>query len=315
MATAADTMTAGALPPATAGTEAVILPYPENAIARRYFPPMPKVANPLSVKAQAIASAVLPTLLMLVLLLTFWQLACGKPDSALPGPIKVWTDAHEVIMHPFKGVEFQGLGLHIQDGGDVGIGGHILKSLGRVLKGYGLAAVFGVALGMLVGTNKYAFRALDPLFQVLRTVPPLAWLPISLAIFQQAGPSAVFLIFITAIWPIIMNTAVGVQNIPEQYRNVAKVLALNPLVYFTRIVLPACVPHMFTGLRIGVGMSWLAIVAAEMVQGGTGIGFFIWDSYNSSLLSDTIVALLWIGMVGFGLDRIVGLIGRLIARS
>jgi len=301
--------------PASGGTDAVILRYPPNAIARRFFPPMPKATHPLFVQLQALVSAVLPTLVMLVLLLSFWQLACGRPDSALPSPAKVWTDAHEVIMHPFKGVEFQGFGLHIQDGGDVGIGGHILKSLSRVLKGYALSAVFGVALGMLVGTNKYAFRALDPLFQVLRTVPPLAWLPISLAIFQQAGPSAVFLIFITAIWPIIMNTAVGVQNIPEQYRNVAKVLTLNPFEYFTRIVLPACVPHMFTGLRIGVGMSWLAIVAAEMVQGGTGVGFFIWDSYNSSLLSDTIVALVWIGMVGFGLDRIVGLIGRRIARS
>jgi len=172
-----------------------------------------------------------------------------------------------------------------------------------------------VMLGMLIGTNIYAYRALDPLFQVLRTVPPLAWLPISLAIFQDARPSAIFLIFITAIWPIILNTAAGVQNIPASYRNVARVLALNPLEYFFRIVLPACVPHIFTGLRIGVGMSWLAIVAAEMVQGGTGIGFFIWDSYNSSLLSDTIVALLWIGMVGFSLDRIVAAVGRLVART
>lgn len=300
--------------PAPVAGEAVILPYPETAIARRFFPPMPQATHPLLVKLQGFASTVLPTAFMLAFLLAFWSLACG-PDSALPGPAKVWEESHEVILHPFKGVEFHGLVPDIQDGGDVGIGAHIMKSLARVLKGYTLSAIVGVALGMLVGTNKYAFRALDPLFQVLRTVPPLAWLPISLAIFQQAGPSAIFLIFITAIWPIIMNTAVGVQNIPVQYRNVAKVLALNPAEYFLRIVLPACVPHMFTGLRIGVGMSWLAIVAAEMVQGGTGIGFFIWDSYNSSLLSDTIVALVWIGMVGFALDRIVGLIGRLIARS
>lgn len=312
MASAPDTI-AASLP--KLGTDAVILPYSQAVIAPRKAPPMPRSVHPLAARARALASAVAPTLIMVALLLVLWQMACGKPDSALPGPGKVWSDAHEVILHPFKGVGFAGASLQIQDGGDVGIGGHILKSLGRVLKGYTLAAVVGVALGMLVGTNRYAFRALDPLFQVLRTVPPLAWLPISLAIFQQAGPSAIFLIFITAIWPIIMNTAVGVQNIPAQYRNVAKVLALNPAEYFLRIVLPACVPHMFTGLRIGVGMSWLAIVAAEMVQGGTGIGFFIWDSYNSSLLSDTIVALVWIGMVGFALDRIVGLIGRLIART
>jgi len=300
-------------PVSTTG-EAVILPYPATAIARRFFPPMPKPTNPVLIAMQKFASAVLPTAFMLAFLLAFWTLACG-PESALPGPSRVWAESHDVIMHPLKGVEFHGLIPDIQDGGDVGIGAHIMKSLGRVLKGYTLAAIVGVALGMLVGTNKYAFRALDPLFQVLRTVPPLAWLPISLAIFQQAQPSAIFLIFITAIWPIIMNTAVGVQNIPMQYRNVAKVLALNPMEYFIRIVLPACVPHMFTGLRIGVGMSWLAIVAAEMVQGGTGIGFFIWDSYNSSLLSDTIVALVWIGMVGFALDRIVGFVGRLIARN
>lgn len=314
MASKAETAAMDAPSPVNTTGEAVILTYPETAIARRFFPPMPKPTSPVLVNLQKFASAVLPTAFMLTFLLGFWSLACG-PESALPSPAKVWEESHDVILHPLKGVEFHGIIPDIQDGGDVGIGAHIMKSLARVLKGYALAAIAGVGLGMLVGTNKYAFRALDPLFQVLRTVPPLAWLPISLAIFQQAQPSAIFLIFITAIWPIIMNTAVGVQNIPQQYRNVAKVLALNPMEYFVRIVLPACVPHMFTGLRIGVGMSWLAIVAAEMVQGGTGIGFFIWDSYNSSLLSDTIVALVWIGMVGFALDRIVGGIGRLIARN
>lgn len=297
-----------------AATGAVVLDYPKTAVVRRILPPMPQPSHPLVVRLHALASAVLPTLIMLAVLLAIWQAACGAAGSALPGPFKVWTDAHEVIVHPFKGVTLDGSGLHIEAQGDVGIAAHILKSLGRVLMGYGLAAVAGVMLGMLVGTNVYAYRALDPLFQVLRTVPPLAWLPISLAIFQQVQPSAIFLIFITAIWPIILNTAAGVQNLPPSYRNVARVLALNPFEYFVRIVLPATVPHIFTGLRIGVGMSWLAIVAAEMVQGGTGIGFFIWDSYNSSLLSDTIVALIWIGMVGFALDRVVGGIGKLVAR-
>ncbi|HPU16801.1 MAG TPA: nitrate ABC transporter permease, partial [Polymorphobacter sp.] len=146
-------------------------------------------------------------------------------------------------------------------------------------------------------------------------VPPLAWLPLSLAAFQQANPATVFLIFITAIWPVILNTAVGVQTIPQSYRNVARVLALSKPKFFFKILLPASVPYMFTGLRIGIGMSWLAIVAAEMVQGGTGIGFFIWDSYNSSLLTDTIVALVYIGLVGFALDRLVAFAGRLISRE
>lgn len=301
---------------ATAATElGVILPYPKEAIARRSFEPVAPPVHPLVKAARAVAASVLPTLVMLVGLLAFWQLLCSSPDATFPSPLKVWQESHEVIVHPFKGVDIGLTHFSIQDGGDVGIAGHVLTSLSRVLIGYSLASVVGVALGILIGQSIFAFRALDPLFQVLRTVPPLAWLPISLAIFQQAQPSAIFLIFITAIWPVILNTAAGVQTLPAAYRNVAKVLALNPIEYFTRIMLPATVPHMFTGLRIGVGMSWLAIVAAEMVQGGTGVGFFIWDSYNSSLLTDTIVALIWIGLVGFALDRIVAFAGRIIGRA
>ncbi|OAN56599.1 nitrate ABC transporter permease [Sphingobium sp. TCM1] len=291
----------------------VILPYPEEAIARRSFEPVAAPVHPLVRTARSMVANTLPTLVMVVGLLLVWQLLCGSPDATFPSPYKVWQESHEVIVNPFKGVDF--VAMSIQDGGDVGIAGHVLTSLSRVLIGYSIAAVIGVALGILIGQSVFAFRALDPLFQVLRTVPPLAWLPISLAIFQQAQPSAIFLIFITAIWPVILNTAAGVQTIPAAYRNVAKVLALNPVEYFVRIMLPATVPHMFTGLRIGVGMSWLAIVAAEMVQGGTGVGFFIWDSYNSSLLTDTIVALVWIGMVGFALDRIVAFAGRIIGRA
>jgi nitrate/nitrite transport system permease protein len=311
-----DAAAAPARKPGAAMTKAAeIVPYPKAAISRRQLPSESKRRNPWAERAQALASNVLPTLLMIGILLFVWQMLCNSPDSNFPSPVKVWQESHEVIVHPFKGVEFGLHGLKIQESGDVGIAGHILTSLSRVLYGYGLAAVVGIALGILVGQSMVAYRALDPLFQVLRTVPPLAWLPISLSVFQQAQPSAIFLIFITAIWPIILNTAAGVQSIPASYVNVGKVLGLNPFEYFARIMLPATVPHMFTGLRIGVGMSWLAIVAAEMVQGGTGIGFFIWDSYNSSLLTDTIVALIWIGLVGFTLDRIVGFIGRRIARA
>jgi len=270
---------------------------------------------PLIARLRDTALAILPTLIMVGALLMVWEIACSGEGATLPSPSRVWVESHDVIMHPLKGVELDGFGIKIQDGGDVGIAGHIITSLKRVAVGFGLSAIFGIALGILIGQSKFAYRALDPLFQILRTVPPLAWLPISLAIFQQAQPSAIFLIFITAIWPVILNTAAGVQNIPATYRNVGRVLSLNPFEYFVKIMLPATVPHMFTGLRIGVGMSWLAIVAAEMVQGGTGIGFFIWDSYNSSLLTDTIVALVWIGLVGFCLDRIVGWIGRRIARQ
>lgn len=296
----------------------VATPAPVEAVVAPVMPQAAPVAGLAQLwldRGRSVAASVLPTMLMIITLLFVWQLSCSAPDASFPSPMKVWEESHEVIVHPFKGVSLDLTGLHIDDQGDVGIAAHILTSLSRVMIGYGMAAVAGIALGVLIGQSPFAYRALDPLFQVLRTVPPLAWLPISLAIFQNAGPSALFLIFITAIWPIILNTASGIQQIPLAYRNVAKVLGLNPVEYFLRIMLPATVPPMFTGLRIGIGMSWLAIVAAEMVQGGTGVGFFIWDSYNSSLLTDTIVALLWIGMVGFTLDRIVAAIGRVVARS
>ena len=150
-------------------------------------------------------------------------------------------------------------------------------------------------------------RGLDPIFQVLRTISPLAWLPISLAAFRDSQPSAIFVIFITSVWPIIINTAVGIRNIPQDYRNVAAVLRLNHLEFFWKIMIPSAAPYIFTGLRIGIGLSWLAIVAAEMLTGGVGIGFFIWDAWNSSRLSDIVVALVYIGVVGFVLDRIVAL--------
>ena len=146
-------------------------------------------------------------------------------------------------------------------------------------------------------------------------MPPLAWLPLSLAAFLDSRPSAIFVIFITSIWPIIINTAVGIRNIPQDYRNVAQVLRLNPIEFFYKIMVPAAAPYIFSGLKIGVGLSWLAIVAAEMLTGGVGIGFFIWDAWNSSRLTDIIVALVYIGTVGFVLDKLVTLLGAVITRG
>ena len=146
-------------------------------------------------------------------------------------------------------------------------------------------------------------------------MPPLAWLPLSLAAFREAQPSAIFVIFITSVWPIIINTAVGIRNVPQDYRNVAAVMCLRGPAYFARILLPAAAPYIFTGLRIGVGLSWLAIIAAEMLIGGVGIGFFIWDAWNSSNLSDIVVALAYVGLVGFALDRLMALVGNLVTRG
>jgi nitrate/nitrite transport system permease protein len=304
----------------TAPATAQIIPYPTASKVQPKPPSgeaaeLPKPVHPLVERLQNVSANVLPTFLMIVVLLGLWQVACGGPGDGFPSPMTIWTTSHDLIVHPLTGVTFDWAGLHISQNGGVGILGNVLTSLQRVAIGFGLASIVGIGLGILIGQSVFAYRALDPLFQILRTVPPLAWLPISLAIFKAAGPSTLFLIFITAIWPVILNTAAGVQALPETYRNVAKVLALSPFQYFFKIMLPATVPYMFTGLRIGVGMSWLAIVAAEMVQGGTGVGFFIWDSYNSSLLTDTIVALVWIGLVGFTLDRLVAWVGRRAARQ
>lgn len=248
---------------------------------------------------------VLPPLVVLLVLLGIWQIACSHPGATLPPPSQVWADSFDLIAYPFFDYGSQ----------DIGLAWRVLVSLQRVAIGFGLAAVAGVVLGAIVGQSVWAMRGLDPIFQILRTVPPLAWLPLSLAAFQNSNPSAIFVIFITSIWPVIINTAVGVRNIPDDYRNIARVLRLNPLEFFIRIMIPAAAPYIFTGLRIGIGLSWLAIVAAEMLTGGVGIGFFIWDAWNSSRLSDIIVALAYIGVTGFILDKLVTLLGSVVTRG
>jgi nitrate/nitrite transport system permease protein len=252
-----------------------------------------------------LARNTLPPLLVTLVLLGIWQLTCSQPGATLPPPSQVWTDSYDLIVDPFFNFGSQ----------DIGLAWRVLTSLERVAMGFGLAAIVGVFLGAVVGQSIWAMRGLDPIFQILRTVPPLAWLPLSLAAFQDSNPSAIFVIFITSIWPVIINTAVGVRNIPDDYRNIARVLRLNPLEFFVRIMVPAAAPYIFTGLRIGVGLSWLAIVAAEMLTGGVGIGFFIWDAWNSSRLSDIIVALAYIGVTGFVLDKLVALLGSIVTRG
>lgn len=250
-------------------------------------------------------SVILPPLLTAFLLLVIWQIAASGPKSALPSPSQVWVDARDLIVDPFFWLGNQ----------DIGLGWRVLTSLQRVALGFGLAAFSGVLIGAVIGQSVWAMRGLDPIFQVLRTVPPLAWLPISLAAFRDANPSAIFVIYITAIWPVIINTAVGIRNIPNDYCNVAKVLQLNPVEFFLKIMVPSAAPYIFTGLRIGIGLAWLAIVAAEMLTGGVGIGFFIWDAWNSSRLSDIVVALVYIGVVGFVLDRLVAALGNIVTRG
>jgi nitrate/nitrite transport system permease protein len=274
----------------------VITNLPVNAAPR---------AGPLLAALVDLAARVIPPALVLALVLLVWEMLCARKGASLPPPSRVLSDTWELIVDPF----FDRGGL------DKGLFWHLSASLQRVALGYALAAAVGVALGTLVGQSVWALRGLDPLFQVLRTVPPLAWLPLSLAAFRDGQPSAIFVIFITAIWPIIINTAVGIRNIPQDYRNVAAVLRLNAAEFFSKIMIPAAAPYIFTGLRIGIGLSWLAIVAAEMLIGGVGIGFFIWDAWNSSHISEIILALTYVGITGFILDRLVALTASIVTRG
>lgn len=238
-----------------------------------------------------------PPIVAIAIFLGVWQLFSWTPGATLPGPIQVVQDTWILIFWPF----------YDRGGTDKGLFWQIWASLQRVAISYSLAAIIGIGLGILIGTNKMMSKALDPIFQLLRTVPPLAWVPIALAALRQNEPAALFVIFITAIWPILINTAVGVKQIPQDYNNVAKVLQLSRKEYFFNILIPAALPYIFTGLRIAVGLAWLAIIAAEIVMSGiVGIGFFIWEAYQNNNVSEVILALIYIGVVGLLLDKIMG---------
>jgi len=288
-----------------AGVQPLVPIAPEPATVHRLETGSARSSRRAKAAGGKFLSAIVPPLVTLTLLIGVWELLASSGDSSLPTPSRVVVESWEIIAQP----------LHQGKGIDQGLFWHIAASLQRVAFGFALAAVAGVALGVLLGQSRIATRGLDPIFQVFRTVPPLAWLPLSLAAFRDNQPSAIFVIFITAVWPILINTSVGVRNIPADYRNVARVIQLSPAEYFLKVMVPATVPHMFTGLRIGIGLSWLAIVAAEMLIGGVGIGFFIWDAWNSSRISDIIVALVYVGLVGIVLDRLTAFAGHLVTRG
>lgn len=257
---------------------------------------------------RAIAAAVLPGLVGVALFLALWQVLATTGLLRLPGPWELWMDERSryLILHPFY---------HISDL-DQGLFWQTMASLERVAIGYSAAAVIGIALGILVGSSPLVNRALDPLFQFLRMVAPLAWVPIALAALQRNEPAALFVIFITAIWPILINTAEGVRQIPNDYINVSRVLNLSRLTFFVRVLLPSALPYIFTGLRIGIGLAWLAIIAAEIVMSGVpGIGFFIWDAYQQNYVTEIIVAVIYIGAVGLLLDRLMGLAQRRLVKG
>ena len=241
---------------------------------------------------------IFPPLLGIGGFLLFWQLSASLGLTKLAGPLSLFTEerTRDLLFYPF----FDRGGL------DKGLFLHSMSSLSRVALGYSLAAVIGIAAGIAVGLNKSLDRAFDPLFQFLRMVAPLAWVPIALVLFQNNQPAAIFVIFITSIWPILINTAEGVRQIPQDYRNVAQVLQMSKGRFFSKVLIPSALPYIFTGLRISIGLAWLAIIAAEIVMPGTpGIGFFIWDAYQNSYVSDIVLGVIWIGAIGLILDRLM----------
>jgi bicarbonate transport system permease protein len=239
---------------------------------------------------------IVPPVMGVLGFLIVWQIFSSSGLTRLPGPLSVWTDqrTRELLLYPF----------YDKGGIDKGLFWQTMASLGRVAQGYSLAALVGIGTGILVGTNPLINKALDPVFQFLRMVAPLAWVPIALVALQQNQPAAIFVIFITSVWPILINTTEGVKQIPDDYNNVAKVLQLSRKEYYLNILFPSALPYIFTGLRIAIGLAWLAIIAAEIVMSGiVGIGFFIWDAYQQNYVSEIILAVVYIGAVGLLLDR------------
>ena len=234
----------------------------------------------------------LPPALGLGLLIGLWALVSISTASSIPSPLETWSQAVEVFSDPF----------YRKGPNDQGVGWNVLMSLQRVALGFGLAALVGIPAGFAIGRFEFLSRMFNPLISLLRPVSPLAWLPIGLLVFKGANPAAIWTIFICSIWPMIINTAVGVQRVPQDYMNVARVLQLSEWKILTKILFPAVLPYMLTGVRLAVGTAWLVIVAAEMLTGGVGIGFWVWDEWNNLNVKNIIIAIFVIGIVGLILE-------------
>jgi nitrate/nitrite transport system permease protein len=235
---------------------------------------------------------VLPPLLGLALLVLIWEGVSLGTKASIPSPKDTFIQAVEIFKDPF----------YSKGPNDQGVGWNVLSSLQRVAMGFGLAAIVGIPVGFMIGRFTFLNRMFNPLISLLRPVSPLAWLPIGLLVFKGANPAAIWTIFICSIWPMIINTAVGVQRVPQDYMNVARVLNLSEWKIVTKILFPAVLPYMLTGVRLAVGTAWLVIVAAEMLTGGVGIGFWVWDEWNNLNVKNIIIAIFVIGLVGLVLE-------------
>ena len=234
----------------------------------------------------------LPPLLGLALLVLLWEGVSLGTGASIPSPKDTFWQAVQIFKDPF----------YSKGPNDQGVGWNVLSSLQRVAMGFGLAAIVGIPVGFMIGRFTFLNRMFNPLISLLRPVSPLAWLPIGLLVFKGANPAAIWTIFICSIWPMIINTAVGVQRVPQDYMNVARVLNLSEWKIVTKILFPAVLPYMLTGVRLAVGTAWLVIVAAEMLTGGVGIGFWVWDEWNNLNVKNIIIAIFVIGIVGLLLE-------------
>jgi nitrate/nitrite transport system permease protein len=231
------------------------------------------------------------------LIAVWWVIALFRSEL-VPTPLQALTENLDYILHPF----------YRRGPGDLGLGWLLIASVRRVLIGFLIGAAVAIPVGFLIGMSRSAMLAINPLIQVLKPVSPLAWLPIALSIFSVADPSAIFVIFITSLWSTIINTALGVSSVPKDYQDVAQMLEMPAWKKIVKIILPASLPYIFTGLRISLGIAWLVIVAVEMLTGGIGIGFFIWDEWSRINLSSVFLAVFVIGITGLVLDYLLGLI-------
>ena len=234
------------------------------------------------------------------LVLMAWSVLSHTLAPDLPSPLKTWEESKDYVLRPF-----------FKDGEmNQGIVRFALLSLVRVAKGFLVAIAAGTLLGYLLGLSVSFYQAFDPVIQVLRPISPLAWLPLGLVIFRQSEPAAVFTIAICAMWPTVINTAVGVRSIPQDYLNVGRVLRLSRAKMLRKVIIPATLPYIFTGWRLSLGIAWLVIVASEMLTGAPGIGGFLWQEYNSLVYSHILLSIITIGLIGFLLDRLMGVVER-----
>lgn len=265
--------------------------------------PAPRKTAPVPVRGPSplarIVKLAVPPLAGIALVLLVWQMIAAR-NEAFPSPLATWDAALLLFADPF----------YHNSPNDQGIGWNVLASLQRVAIGFGLAALVGIPLGFVIGRVDFVSRMFGPVVSLLKPVSPLAWLPIGLLVFKSANPAAIWSIFICSIWPMIINTAVGVQRVPQDYMNVARVLNLSEWKILTKILLPSALPYILTGVRLAIGTAWLVIVAAEMLTGGVGIGFWVWDEWNNLNVAHIIIAIAVIGVVGLLLEQALVALAR-----